>query len=219
MHVLVVEDDVMLSSAIRAGLAQQGWTADAVGDAVSGQLALVEHQFQAILLDLQLCGTSGLDLLGWLRKRRDVTPVVIITARDALTDRVRGLDSGADDYVVKPFELPELFARLRAVVRRAQGRSSSELRVGDVAIEPEAKQVTLAGAPIDLSIHEYRTLLALMERQGRVVAREQLEEAVYGNSGSVRSNTIAVYVHQLRRKLGEHFIVTVPGFGYRVEAP
>jgi two-component system OmpR family response regulator len=142
--------------------------------------------------------------------------VLIVTARDALSDRIAGLDAGADDYVVKPFELDELGARVRAVVRRSQGRVSPKLTHGDVTVDPARRSVSRAGTPVTLSVNEYRTLLALMERRGWVVTRAQIEDAVYGGAGSIESNTIAVYVHQLRRKLGDDFIATVHGFGYRV---
>ncbi|WP_205186245.1 response regulator transcription factor, partial [Burkholderia sp. LMG 13014] len=169
---------------------------------------------------LQLPGASGFTLLAAMRANYDPTPVLIVTARDQLSDRIRGLDAGADDYLVKPFQLDELYARLRALTRRSQGRVSERLIYRDVHVDPARKAVTRAGEPVALSIHEYRTLLALMERQGRVVTRTQLEERVYGNDSEIESNTIAVYIHQLRRKLGDELIVTVHGFGYRVgESP
>ena len=143
--------------------------------------------------------------------------MLIITARDRLSERVAGLDAGADDYIVKPFQLDELQARLRAVLRRSSNTVVSAMRRGDVAIEPARQIVTRAGREVSLSAHEYRTLLALMERMGQTVSREQLEVAVYGGSGTIESNTVAVYVHQLRRKLGEGLIVTAHGVGYRIE--
>jgi two-component system OmpR family response regulator len=219
MHVLIVEDDSMLAEALSAGLGQLAWSSEIASDAVAAQLALVEHHFSAILLDLQLPGASGLSVLTRLRSRYDATPVLIITARDALSDRIKGLDAGADDYIVKPFEPDELFARLRAVVRRAQGRTSAQLRASNVVLDPGTQSVVAGGVPVELSLHEYRTLLALMERPGRVVTREQLEASVYGDAGAIQSNAIAVYVHQLRKKLGDELIKTVPGFGYRVGAP
>lgn len=216
MYFLLVEDDVMLAEAIRAGLTQNGWRADWAPDAQAARLALVDHGYDAVLLDLQLPGASGLTLLAAMRANYDPTPVLIATARDQLSDRIRGLDAGADDYLVKPFQLEELYARLRALTRRSQGRVSERLIYRDIHIDPARQKVTRAGKPVALSIHEYRTLLALMERQGRIVTRIQLEEQVYGNDGAIESNTIAVYIHQLRRKLGEELIVTVHGFGYRV---
>ena len=216
MQILLVEDDVMLADAVRAGLAQNGWRADWAADVPAARLALVGHDYDAVLLDLQLPGASGFTLLAAMRANYDATPVLIVTARDQLSDRIRGLDAGADDYLVKPFQLDELYARLRALTRRSQGRVSERLVYRAIHVDPSRKEVTRAGEPVTLSIHEYRTLVALMERQGRVVTRTQLEARVYGNDGAIESNTIAVYIHQLRRKLGDELIVTVHGFGYRV---
>lgn len=216
MHVLLVEDDRMLGDAVAAALRQDGWEVTRAEDAGAARTLLVEHGFSAVLLDLGLPRGSGLDVLAGMRQRYDSTPVLIVTARDQLSDRVRGLDAGADDYVVKPFLTDELCARLRAVVRRSQGRVTPVLRCRDVELDPAARSVTRAGTTVKLGVHEYRTLLALMERAGRVVPRDALESLVYGGDGSIESNTIAVYIHQLRRKLGEDFITTVHGFGYRV---
>jgi len=216
MHVLLVEDDRMLGDAVAAALRQDGWEVTRAEDAGAARTLLVEHGFSAVLLDLGLPRGSGLDVLAGMRQRYDSTPVLIVTARDQLSDRVRGLDAGADDYVVKPFLTDELCARLRAVVRRSQGRVTPVLRCRDVELDPAARSVTRAGNAVKLGVHEYRTLLALMERAGRVVPRDALESLVYGGDGSIESNTIAVYIHQLRRKLGEDFITTVHGFGYRV---
>ena len=216
MHILLVEDDAMLSRAVAAGLRQNGWSVDCAADAAGARLALVEHRYSAVLLDLQLPGGSGLSVLTALRARYDSTPVLIVTARDQLSDRVRGLDAGADDYLVKPFQLDELYARLRALTRRSQGRVTQVLKVGSVTLDPGRREVMRENEPVTLSTHEYRTLLALMERQKRVVTRDQLEALVYGDTGTIESNTIAVYIHQLRRKLGEELIATVHGFGYRI---
>lgn len=216
MHILLVEDDVMLASAIAEGVRRNGYTVDHASDAKAAALALVNHSYTAVLLDLGLPGGSGLSLLSKLRSGYDATPVLIISARDALSERIQGLDAGADDYIVKPFSIDELCARLRAVERRAQGRVSPKLVYRNVSLDPWQRQVTLGDSPVALSIHEYRTLLALMERSGRVVTRDQMEQAVYGGDGTIESNTIAVYVHQLRRKLGEDLIATVHGVGYRL---
>jgi two-component system, OmpR family, response regulator len=216
MNLLLVEDDAMLAQAVRAGLEQNAWKADWAADAAAARLALVEHGYCAVLLDLGLPGASGFTVLEAMRKRYDPTPVLIITARDQLSERIRGLDAGADDYIVKPFELPELFARLRAVVRRVGGRVAPVLVCGEVVLDPSKRLVTCAGKAVALSVHEYRTLLVLMERQGRAVSRDQLEEAIYGGATTIESNTVAVYVHQLRRKLGEHLISTVHGYGYQI---
>lgn len=216
MDLLLVEDDEMLAEAVRAGLAQNGWQVDWVADAGAARTVLVDHPYDVVLLDLGLPGGSGLGVLSNLRARYDATPVLIITARDKLSDRISGLDAGADDYIVKPFQLDELFARLRAVLRRSQGLVSPVLTFNGITLDPAKRLVTRRGEPVALSAHEYRTLMLLMERQDRVVTREQLEDAVYGSSGTIESNTIAVYVHQLRRKLGDDVIVTVHGFGYRI---
>ncbi|WP_123770437.1 response regulator transcription factor [Vulcaniibacterium tengchongense] len=216
MNLLLVEDDAMLAEAVRAGLEQQGFRVDWAGDAAHAKTALVEHDYAAVLLDLGLPGRSGLSVLAAMRARYDVTPVLIVTARDKLSDRIAGLDAGADDYIVKPFQLDELYARLRAVVRRSQGRVAPVLSCNGVALDPARREVTRDGVAVALSTHEFRTLQLLLERQGRIVTREQLEEAVYGSSGTIESNTIAVYIHQLRRKLGDGLIQTVHGYGYRV---
>lgn len=216
MNLLLVEDDEMLADAMRAGLKQNGWHVEWVADAGAAKTVLVDHPYDAVLLDLGLPGGSGLGVLSNLRSRYDATPVLIITARDKLSDRISGLDTGADDYIVKPFQLDELCARLRAVVRRSQGRVSPVLSFNGITLDPSKRLVTRRGESVSLSVHEYRTLMLLMERQDRVVTREQLEDAVYGSSGTIESNTIAVYIHQLRRKLGDDVIVTVHGFGYRM---
>lgn len=216
MQILLVEDDAMLASAVSAGLRQDNWAVVTVGDAAAAQLALVEHAYSAVLLDLSLPRGSGLDVLARLRGRYDPTPVIIITARDRLSDRIRGLDAGADDYLVKPFQLDELGARLRAVIRRTQGRVTPLLAYRNIALDPARRVVTRDAEEVTLSRNEYHTLLALMERQGRAVARDQLELIVYGGDGGIESNTVAVYVHQLRRKLGDDLITTVHGFGYRI---
>jgi two-component system OmpR family response regulator len=215
-QLLLVEDDRMLGDAVAAALVQDGWEVTRAADAASARTALVAHGFDAVLLDLGLPQGSGLDVLSAMRQRYDTTPVLIVTARDQLSDRIRGLDAGADDYVVKPFQTDELCARLRAVVRRSQGRVAPQLLWRDIVIDPAGRSVSRAGAAVKLGVHEYRTLMALMERRGRVVARDALEALVYGGDGTIESNTIAVYIHQLRRKLGEDVIVTEHGYGYRI---
>jgi two-component system OmpR family response regulator len=206
----------MLAEAICDGVRQQAWKIEHAKDASAAKLALVDHAFSAILLDIGLPRESGLTVLKWLRERYDATPVLILTARGQLSDRIKGLDEGADDYLVKPFPFDELLARIRAITRRSQGHVVRELRCGDVRVEPDKRVVTRGGEPVILSAHEYRTLLALLERPGHVVTREYLQQVVYGNDPAVESNTIAVYIHQLRRKLGEHIIVTVHGHGYTI---
>ena len=214
--ILLVEDDRMLSDATAAALRLDEWRVDCAYDAAAARVALIDHAYAAVLLDLGLPRGSGLDVLAAMRARYDATPTLIITARDQLGDRIRGLDAGADDYVVKPFQIDELLARLRAVVRRTRGMVAPVLRYGDVAVDPARRSVTRGEARVRLSTHEFRTLVALMERQGRAVARDVLEDLVYGGQGAIESNTIAVYVHQLRRKLGDDVIATVHGYGYRL---
>lgn len=216
VRILVVEDDVMLAEAVRTGLEQQEWRVDWLADAANARLALMDHRYTVILLDLGLPRGNGLDLLKFVRSRYDATPVLILTARDKLSERISGLDAGADDYLVKPFQLDELAARVRAVLRRCQGRVLPALTHRDVVLDPAKRIVMRAGESVTLGMHEYRTLLSLMENRGRALSRSQLEDAVYGGDGTIESNTIAVYIHQLRRKLGDDFIHTVHGYGYRV---
>lgn len=216
MDILLIEDDEMLADAVSRGLRQEGWTSDCVKDVVGAKLATLNHMYDAILLDLGLPGASGLTFLRSLRESYGTTPVLIVTARDKLSDRIAGLDAGADDYIVKPFSMDELCARLRAVVRRSQGRVSPVLTYRQIVVDPAKRVVMRDGKPVDLSVHEFRTLVVLLERQGRLVTREDLEDAVYGSSGTIESNTIAVFVHHLRRKLGDDVIVTAHGYGYRI---
>ncbi|MBU1331052.1 MAG: response regulator transcription factor [Gammaproteobacteria bacterium] len=214
--ILLVEDDPMLGQALTAALGQEGWRVVHCKDAGSARASLVDHAFVAVLLDLGLPGGSGLEVLAKMRSRYDPTPVLIITARDLLSDRVRGLDAGADDYIVKPFQRDEMLARLRAVVRRSRGAVTPILHWRDVEIDPAARTVTRGGQRIDLSASEFRLLLALLESRGRPLSRDQLQDRLYGDDTAIGSNTVAVYVHQLRRKLGNDVVVTELGFGYRV---
>jgi len=206
----------MLAEEICRGLRQEGWFAEWAKDAVCAKLSTLNHAYDVILLDLGLPGASGLSFLKALRSGYATTPVLIVTARHKLSDRIAGLDAGADDYVVKPFQIDELCARVRAVVRRTQGRVSPLLTYRQILVDPARRLVTQNGNPVDLSTYEYRTLVVLLERQGRLVTREDVEDAVYGSSGTIESNTIAVFVHNLRRKLGEDVIATVRGCGYRI---
>jgi two-component system, OmpR family, response regulator len=216
MKLLLVEDDEMLAQAMASGLRQAGLELDRAADAASARLALLDHRYQMVLLDLGLPGGSGLAVLQAMRRAYDTTPVLVVTARDTLSERVQGLDAGADDYIVKPFQIDELLARMRAVQRRTQGRVAPVLQHGDVILAPAQRTVTQAGCEVALSKLEYLTLLALMEHRGRALSRERLEACVYGNEVELGSNTVAVYVHQLRKKLGENIVVTVHGQGYRL---
>lgn len=217
MRILLVEDDALLGDGLRAGLLQGGASlVDWAPDAGTARLALTDHAYTTVLLDLGLPDGSGHGVLATMRARLDPTPVLVISAHDQLSERLQALDAGADDYLVKPFTLDELLARMRAVMRRSQGTVVPLLSCGDVTVETASRSVSRAGQPVSLSLHEYLTLLALMQRQGQAVSRNQLEDAVYGGHGTIESNTIAVYIHQLRRKLGESLIVTVHGYGYRL---
>ena len=213
--ILLVEDDPMLGQALTAALGQEGLRVVHCQDVGSARTALVDHAFVAVLLDLGLPRGSGLEVLASMRGRYDPTPVLIITARDQLSDRVRGLDAGADDYIVKPFQRDEMMARLRAVLRRSRGAVTPVLRWRDVEIDPAAQLVTRGGKRVSLSANEFRILLTLFEASGRVLSRDQLQDRLYGSDSDIGSNTVAVYVHQLRRKLGDGVVVTELGFGYR----
>ncbi|MDH4050571.1 MAG: response regulator transcription factor [Rubrivivax sp.] len=214
MRILLVEDDRMIGAGLRAALRQGGHAVDWVTDGRAADGALATEAFDLVLLDLGLPQLDGLDVLRALRGRGNETPVIVLTARDALASRVAGLDAGADDYLVKPFELEELLARMRAVTRRHSGRADGLLESGEVRLNPATKQVWRAGAPVMLSAREFALLEALLARPGAILSRAQLEDRLYGWGDAVESNTISVYIHQLRRKLGEDFIHTVRGVGY-----
>lgn len=219
MNLLLVEDDQMLGESICDGARQSGWHIDHVRDAKAARSALVDHAYAAVLLDIGLPGDSGLSVLRTMRGRYDPTPVLILTALGQLSERIAGLDAGADDYLVKPFQFDELWARVRSVIRRSQGRVVPVFTHGDVRIDRSKRVVTKAGIEVVLSAHEYRTLLALVERPGHVVTRDHLHDVVYGTVSNVESNTIAVFIHQLRRKLGDDLIRTVHGLGYVIGQP
>lgn len=214
MRVLLVEDDRLLGDAVAAGLRQAGFAVEWVTDGPAAGLAVETNAFAAIVLDLALPGRSGLDVLKALRVRGDRTPVLILTARDAVEDRIRGLDAGADDYAVKPFDLGELAARLRALVRRSAGLASPTITVGDLVLDPAARTLSLAGAPVDLSAREFTLVQALMLQAGRVLSRTQLEDRLYEWGQEVESNTVEVFIHHLRRKIGADRIKTIRGVGY-----
>ena len=216
MRVLVIEDDTGIGRAVVAGLDRSGYAVDWVRDGVQAENALANGVYDLALLDLGLPHRDGLQILRAVRRAGLELPVVVITARDALADRVAGLDSGADDYLVKPFDLDELLARLRAVVRRRTGRLSPEMAYGALRIDPAKRTVSFRGAPVDLSAREFAILEVLMLEPGTVVSREKLEEAVYGWGEEVGSNCVEVYLHHLRRKLQPELIRNVRGVGYRI---
>ncbi|ACS39064.1 response regulator [Methylorubrum extorquens] len=219
MRILVVEDDTILSDGLRAGLGLGGATVDCVATCADAETALATSAFSAIVLDLMLLDGSGLDVLRALRRRNDRTPVVLLTARDAVADRIAGLDGGADDYLGKPFDLDELSARIRAVVRRASGRAAAILEHGGIRLDPGSLAVTIDGLPVAVSRREVMVLAALMERPDVLRSKSELEERLYGWQEEVESNAVEVHVHNLRAKIGKHAIETVRGLGYRMRAP
>lgn len=214
MRVLIVEDDPLLGDALAAGLKQRGFVADWVQDGREAQTAVRTEPFAALVLDLGLPGLSGLELLRSERARGNKIPVLILTARDAVQDRITGLDNGADDYVVKPTDLDELAARLRALVRRSKGEPAPLLSVGQLLLDPAARTVTLDGHVVDLQPREFTLLQELMLNAGRVLSREQLEERMYRWGEAVESNAVEVHVHHVRRKLGANVVKTIRGVGY-----
>ena len=216
MRVLIVEDDPLLGEALAAGLKQRGFAPDWVQDGREAQTAMRVAPFAAVVLDLGLPGLTGLELLRSERARGNKVPVLILTARDAVQDRITGLDGGADDYVVKPTDLDELAARLRALVRRSKGEPAPVLRIGNVIVDPAARSVTVDGRPIDLQPKEFTLLQELMLNAGRVLSREQLEERLYRWGEEVESNAVEVHVHHLRRKIGANVVKTIRGVGYVV---
>ena len=213
---MVVEDDAMIGNGIRTGLRQEGYTVDWVRDGAAAELATATTAYDAILLDLGLPGRSGLELLGHWRKQNNPVPVLIVTARDAVADRVRGLDSGADDYLVKPFDLDELAARLRALLRRRSGRATPLIEIGPLTLDPASHEVHLDGAAINLSAREFGVLHALLENPGVPLSRSQIEDRLYGWEEEIGSNAVEVHIHALRRKLGSDWIRNVRGVGYMV---
>jgi two-component system response regulator QseB len=218
MRVLLVEDDPMIAQGLETALRQEGYTVDAMGDGNSAAAALRSSSFDLVLLDLGLPQRDGIDVLRELRRRGNATPVLILTARDELADRVAGLDAGADDYIVKPFDLDEVTARMRSVLRRAAGRGDPCIQHRGIRLDPVTHSVERDGAPVRLSAHEYAVLEALLLRPGAVLSRAQLEDRLYGWNDQVESNAVEVYIHGLRRKLGADAIHTLRGVGYFIPA-
>lgn len=214
MRILLAEDDSMLGDGLRAGLRQAGFQVDWVRDGLAAERELRAVDYAAAVLDLGLPGQDGMDVLRALRAARNTTPVLVLTARDAVPDRIRGLDAGADDYVLKPVDLHELAARLRSLVRRSHGVAQDVLQAGALRLDPAARQVSWHDEPVLLSTREFDLLHALMRSAGRVLSREQLEQQMYSWGLEVESNTIEVHIHHLRKKLGPGLIQTVRGVGY-----
>jgi DNA-binding response OmpR family regulator len=216
MRVLLVEDDPQLGDGLTVGLRQSGFAVDWVKDGAAADQALSTETFDVVVLDLGLPKLAGMEVLKRLRARGQTLPALILTARDTTADKIAGLDSGADDYLVKPVDLDELAARIRAIVRRAAGRAEPVLRSGTVTLEPASRRVTMADAPIELSAREFAVLHALMENAGRVMSRAQLESSIYGWRDEPDSNALEVHIHHLRKKLGTDFIKTLRGVGYMI---
>ena len=214
MRVLLVEDDRMIAKGLETALRQEGYAVDAVGDGRSAAEALRTSRFDLVLLDLGLPQRGGIEVLRELRERGDSTPVIIVTARDDVRNRIEGLDAGADDYIIKPFDLDEVSARMRSVLRRAAGRSDPCIKHRGISLNPVTHAIEREGVPVLLSAHEFSVLEALLQRPGAVLSRAQLEDRLYGWSGQIESNAIEVYIHGLRRKLGSDAIRTLRGVGY-----
>jgi len=217
VRILLVEDDDMLGEAVRDGLRQEGYVVDWVRSGGAALAALSTSSFSALVLDLGLPDSDGLGLLRRLRQSGQSTPVVIVTARDRVSDRIGGLDAGADDYLIKPFDIDELGARLRAITRRADGCAESLLIAGEVVLDLRQRTVTRHGAAAALTAREYALVELLMRKAGCLVTRAEIEEELYGFDDHIASNAIEVHIHNLRRKLGPQFITNLKGRGYRVE--
>jgi len=218
MRVLLVEDDEMIGHSLREALVSQGWSVDWVKDGLLAQSAWADGDYACVLLDLGLPKRDGVEVLRQARARGDATPVVVLTARDGVDDRVYGLDLGADDYLLKPCEVRELVARMRAVIRRRDGSAHSLIGSGTLQLDLTTREVLLAGERSQLSAREFALLHALLERPGAILSREQLENRIYGWGEEVTSNAVDVLIHGMRRKLGPDAIRNVRGLGWRVIA-
>lgn len=216
MRVLVVEDDKIIGDGIVQGLQLDGYAVDWVEDKESAETALAANHYELLILDIGLPDGSGLDVLKKLRDHNNNVPALVLTAYDEVAYKVKGLDAGADDYLIKPFDLNELLARLRALRRRASGRASPKLVVEDVVLDPASRVVTQAGRRVELGPKEFAILHIMMEKPGRVFSKSQLEENLYGWDMEIESNTIEVHVHGIRKKLGKDFIRTIRHVGYQV---
>lgn len=214
MRILVVEDDALLGDGIQAGLRQRGFSVDWVSDGVAAAHAIASEPYAAVVLDLGLPRRSGLEVLRHLRQEKNSVPVLILTARDTVEDRITGLDAGADDYLVKPFDLGELSARLRALIRRASGQAAAVLTVGALTLDPAARTVTYQDRGRNLSAKEFDLLQVFMSNAGRVLTRDQLASALYAWGEEIESNAVEVHLHHLRKKLSPDVVQTLRGVGY-----
>lgn len=217
MRLLLVEDDELLGDAVKTGLTQFGYIVDWLKDGDLALSAIKTEIFELIILDLGLPKLSGIQLLQCIRQNGNTTPVIILTARDSIEDRVKGLDSGADDYITKPFDLNELSARVRALTRRSQGRADAILHYNNITLDPAAHSVLLDGEPVNVPRREFALLQKLLENSGQVLSREQLMQSMYGWDEDVDSNALEVHIHNLRKKLNANYIRTIRGVGYLVE--
>ncbi|HOY70867.1 MAG TPA: response regulator [Methylotenera sp.] len=217
MRVLLVEDDALLGDGVKVGLKLAGFAVDWVRDGQAAKLALETEEYALLVLDLGLPKVSGLDLLKWLRNRAISLPVLILTARDTVTDRVTGLNAGADDYLIKPFDLDELVARLNALLRRSAGQVTQTIQHGEIMLTPSTHEVYKNGIKVVLSAREFALLHALLLHIGHVQSREQLEQYLYGWGDEVESNSVEVHIHHLRKKLGSELIRTLRGIGYVID--
>jgi DNA-binding response OmpR family regulator len=216
MRILLVEDDDMLGESLKKALERHAYGVDWMQDGELAMEALATSPFTAVVLDVNLPKRSGLEVLADMRKRKNMTPVLLLTARDTQQQKVEGLDAGADDYLIKPFDLDELLARLRALVRRSAGRAETMLTCGTVELEPAASVVRKGGMQVTVTAKEFRTLKLLMERAGKFVTKADIEYTLYSADDAAESNTVEVTIYNLRKKLGSDFIQTVRGVGYRV---
>ena len=217
MRLLLVEDDELLGKGLKSGLSQAGYQVEWLQDGNHASQALSNDTFDLVVLDLMLPGESGMSVLTKARKAGNDTPILLLTARDAVSDRVEGLDHGADDYLTKPFDLDELCARLRAIQRRNSGRAEPVLQRGNITLDPAAHRVTKDGEQVNLSGREFALLHYLLENAGRAISRTRLEETLYGWDGEVESNSLEVFIHHIRKKLGSELIRTIRGVGYMIE--
>ena len=217
MRLLLVEDDEALGDAVKTGLTQFGYIVDWLKDGEAARAALRSESFELIILDLGLPKISGITLLQTLRHEGNITPVIILTARESVESRVKGLDSGADDYIIKPFDLNELSARIRALTRRSQGRADTALQYRNIVLDPAAHSVMVDDVLVNVPRREFALLQKLLENNGNVLSREQLMQSIYGWDEDVDSNALEVHIHNLRKKLNANFIRTIRGVGYMAE--
>lgn len=217
MRLLLVEDDELLGDAVKTGLIQFGYVVDWLKDGETARSAIKTESFELIILDLGLPKLSGINLLQSIRQDKNTTPVIVLTARESVEDRIKGLDSGADDYIIKPFDLNELSARIRALIRRSQGRADTALQYRNIILDPAAHSVTVDNVLINVPRREFALLQKLLENNGQVISRDQLMQSIYGWNEDVDSNALEVHIHNLRKKLNANFIRTIRGVGYMAE--